>query len=129
MIKIVFNTVGTLALALAVLGLFLPLLPTTPFLLLASVCYLRGSERMHSWLMANKMFGPYLANIQSGRGIPMRSKITALCFLWASLAFSAWFIDIAWVRPFLLIPGIGVTVYLLKAKTLPATPTQSQASD
>lgn len=121
--KVLLNAVGTLALILAILGLFLPLLPTTPFLLLASACYLRGSERLHRQLMANRLFGPYLANIQSGRGIPMRSKITALCFLWASLAFSAWFIDIAWVRPFLLIPGIGVTIYLLRAKTLPAAPT------
>lgn len=129
MIKILFNTVGTLALVLAVLGLFLPLLPTTPFLLLASACYLRGSDRLHGWLMANKVFGHYLANIQSGLGIPMRSKVTALCFLWASLALSAWFINIAWVRPFLLIPGIGVTVYLLRAKTLPATPAPTKAGD
>ncbi|NYT61835.1 YbaN family protein [Alcaligenaceae bacterium] len=129
MIKILFNTVGTLALVLAVLGLFLPLLPTTPFLLLASACYLRGSERLHGWLMSNKVFGPYLTNMQNGRGIPMRSKITALCFLWISLAFSAWFIDIPWVRLFLLIPGVGVTIYLLRAKTLPAAPAQTKACD
>lgn len=128
MIKILFNTVGTLALILAVLGIFLPLLPTTPFLLLASACYLRGSDRLHGWLLSNKVFGPYLSNLQSGRGIPMRSKITALIFLWTSLAFSAWFIHIAWLRFFLLIPGIGVTIYLLKAKTLPPAPAQTNIS-
>ncbi len=129
MIKILFNAIGTLALALAILGIFLPLLPTTPFLLLASACYLRGSERLHGWLTTNKLLGPYLANIQSGRGISMRSKITALCFLWASLAYSAWFIDMAWVRPFLLIPGVGVKIYLLRTKTLPAAPAQTKLRD
>ncbi len=121
MIKILFNIAGTVALILAVLGLFLPLLPATPFLLLASACYLRGSDRLHGWLMNNKIFGPYLAAMQSGGGIPMRAKIMALVFLWASLAVSAWFIQIAWLRIGLLIPGVAVTVYVLKAKTLRAS--------
>jgi len=118
-IKILFNLVGTLALLLAILGIFLPLLPTTPFLLLASACYLRGSDRLYGWLMANRVFGPYLRNIQAGRGIPLRSKIIALTVMWASLAFSAWYVPVPWVKPLLLIPGIGVTIYLLRMKTLP----------
>src|SRR5690606_24092154 len=93
-IKTLFNIAGTLALALAILGLFLPLLPTTPFLLLASACYMRGSERLHRWLLGNAVFGQYLANIQSGQGIPLRAKIWALFFLWSSLAFSAWYVPI-----------------------------------
>ncbi|NYT59565.1 YbaN family protein [Alcaligenaceae bacterium] len=118
MIKILFNVVGTLALFLAILGIFLPLLPTTPFLLLASACYLRGSERAHRWLMNNQVLGPYLRNIQSGRGIPLRSKIVALTLMWTSLAFSAWYVPVPWLRLLLLIPGIGVTIYLLRMKTL-----------
>lgn len=117
-IKILFNVVGTLALILAILGIFLPLLPTTPFLLLASACYLRGSERLHRRLMANRTLGPYLSNLQSGRGIPLRGKIIALTLMWASLAFSAWYVPLPWVRLLLLIPGIGVTIYLLRMKTL-----------
>src|SRR3546814_9234666 len=57
------------------MGLFLPLLPTTPFLLLASACYVRGSERMHRWLLGHRILGPYLIGIQTGRGIPLRAKI------------------------------------------------------
>ncbi|MGB6102885.1 MAG: YbaN family protein [Pusillimonas sp.] len=120
MIKILFNIAGTLALILAILGIFLPLLPTTPFLLLASACYLRGSKRLHRWLLANRVLGPYLADLQAGRGIPLRTKIVALTIMWASLAFSAWYVPLPWVRPLLLIPGIGVTIYLLRMKTLPA---------
>nr|WP_148255982.1 YbaN family protein [Pusillimonas sp. T7-7] len=116
--KILFNVVGTLALILAILGIFLPLLPTTPFLLLASACYLRGSERLHRWLMSNRTLGPYLSNLQAGRGIPLRGKIIALTLMWASLAFSAWYVPLPWVRLLLLIPGIGVTIYLLRMKTL-----------
>ncbi len=129
MIKILFNIVGTLALVLAILGIFLPLLPTTPFLLLASACYLRGSSRLHGWLMDNRIFGPYLANIQSGSGITLRAKIMALIFLWSSLVFSAWFIHIAWLRVCLLIPGVAVSAYLLRAKTLAAPPLQPRAPD
>ncbi|MBF6616119.1 YbaN family protein [Pollutimonas thiosulfatoxidans] len=117
MIKALYNIAGTIALILAIAGIFLPLLPTTPFLLLASACYLRGSERLHRWLLTHHMIGPYLANIQSGRGIPMRAKILALVFLWVSLAVSAWLIPILWVRLLLLVPGIGTSVYLLRMKT------------
>ncbi len=118
MIKILFNIAGTVALTLAVIGIFLPLLPTTPFLLLASACYVRGSDRLHRWLMRNKLLGPYLACLHNGSGIPLRAKIIALIFLWTSLAVSAWFVPYFWVRLFLLVPGVGVTIYLLRTKTL-----------
>ncbi|HWL27773.1 MAG TPA: YbaN family protein [Burkholderiaceae bacterium] len=121
MIKILFNIVGTVAVVLAIIGIFVPLLPTTPFLLLASACYLRGSDRLHRWLLGNRLFGQYLANIGSGRGIPLRAKITALIFLWSSLLVSAWVVPLPWVRVMLLVPGIGVSIYLLRLKTLPAS--------
>lgn len=113
---------GTLALLLAVLGLFLPLLPTTPFVLLASACYMRGSERLHRWLLQNRLFGQHLANIQNGRGIPLKTKIVALIFLWSSLGVSAWYVPLLPIRLLLLIPGVGVSVYLLRMKTLVASP-------
>lgn len=121
MIKLLFNIVGTVAVVLAIIGIFVPLLPTTPFLLLASACYLRGSDRLHQWLLGNKICGPYLVNIQSGRGIPLRAKVLALIFLWASLIVSAWVVPVPWVRPLLLIPGIAVSIYLLRMKTLSAS--------
>lgn len=117
MAKIFFNIAGTLALALAVIGIFLPLLPTTPFLLLASACYLRGSSRLHRMLLDNPHLGPYLKSYQSGQGIPMRAKVWALALMWVSLGVSAWLVPLPWVRWLLLVPGIGVTVYLLCMKT------------
>lgn len=117
MIKWFFNIAGTLALVFAIAGIFLPLLPTTPFVLLASACYLRGSARLHRCLVQHPVLGPYLVAFQAGHGIPARAKIMALITLWVSMAISAWIIPIPWVRWLLLVPGIGVTAYLLRMKT------------
>ncbi|NYT35412.1 DUF454 domain-containing protein [Allopusillimonas soli] len=115
--KLLLNIIGTIALVLGIIGIFLPLLPTTPFLLLASACYVRGSRRMHAWLMNHRHLGPYLHAIYTDKGLSRRKKAVALSTMWASLAVSAWIMPIPWVRPLLLIPGIGVTIYLLRMKT------------
>lgn len=116
--KTFYNIAGTVALLLGIVGIFLPLLPTTPFLLLASACYMRGSDRMYQWLMSQRHLGPYLRSYQQGRGIPMRAKITALALMWTSLTVSMWFVPLPWVRALLLVPGIAVTIYLLRIRTL-----------
>lgn len=116
--KTLYNIAGTVALLLGIVGLFLPLLPTTPFLLLASACYMRGSARMHQWLMNQRHLGPYLRSYQQGRGIPLRAKITALALMWTSLTVSMWIIPLPWVRVLLLVPGVAVTVYLYRMRTL-----------
>lgn len=111
-----------MAVVLGLIGIFLPLLPTTPFLLLASACYMRGSKRMAKWMVTNRLFGRYLLDYQEGRGIPLKTKIWAITIMWSSLALSAYFVPLPWVRPLLLIPGIGVTIYLWRYKTRPDTP-------
>lgn len=122
MIRILFNIVGTVAVILGVIGIVLPLLPTTPFLLLALACYMRGSRRMARWMVSNRLFGRYLMDYHAGLGIPLKTKVWALTIMWASLALSAYLVPIPWVRPLLLIPGIGVTIYLWRYKTKPADP-------
>jgi uncharacterized membrane protein YbaN (DUF454 family) len=112
--KIWLNVIGILAVVLAVLGVFLPLLPTTPFLLLASACFVRGSPRMHRWLLANKLFGEYLRNIEEGKDIPRRAKVVTLTILWVSLAFSAYKVSSTAITVLLLAIGFGVTIYLVK---------------
>lgn len=115
--KLVLNIVGVLALVLAVLGLFLPLLPTTPFLLLAAACFARSSERMHARLLNHKMFGSYLRAYEEGRGIPARAKVIALVMMWSSLSFCVWRFDKLWLQAGLLLTGIGVTIYLMRLPT------------
>lgn len=116
--KILLTVIGSIAVALAVLGLFLPLLPTTPFLLLASACYVRGSERMHRRLLDNPVFGEYLRNFEAGKGIPRRAKLIALTLLWASLLFSIQQFRIVPLQIVLAAIGTAVSIYLLKMKTL-----------
>ena len=94
------------------------MLPATPFLLLASACYVRGSDRLHSWLMGNKYLGPYIVNIRDKRGMPVRAKVITLIVLWASLVISAFRVHSPVLKPVLFVVGIGVTTLILKLKTL-----------
>ncbi|MGE8546868.1 YbaN family protein [Alcaligenes sp. Marseille-Q7550] len=119
--RIILLAAGFVCVALAVAGAVLPLLPTTPFVLLAGWCFARSSPRFHLWLLEHRWLGPYLRNWQDGRGLTRQAKRRALALLWLSLALSAWLAEQAgWLRLLLLIPGAGATWYLLRCKTLEA---------
>jgi uncharacterized protein len=110
---------GSFFVVIGVIGIFLPLLPTTPFLLLAAACYSRSSKRFHNWLITNKWFGAYIKNYQEGRGIPVKAKLSTISLLWITILFSAFFvISILWVKILLIIIACGVTVHILTIKTL-----------
>ncbi len=111
---------GTLSLSLGTIGIFFPILPTTPFLLLAAACYMRGSERLHKWLLNNRWFGEYIRNYQAGRGIPMKTKIIAIAFLWGSILFSTFFVmdEVLVAQVVLLAIAVGVSVHLVRLPTL-----------
>jgi uncharacterized protein len=112
--KIVLNLIGCVAVALGVLGIFLPLLPTTPFLLLASACFARGSSRLHNWLQTNRVFGKYLRDYENGKGIPLRGKVWILVFMWGSMSYSIWRTDMLYVRILIILVGCCVTIYLTR---------------
>ena len=116
--KVFLNILGSFFLVVGILGIILPLLPATPFLLLASACYVRGSERLHNKLMSNKYLGPYITNIRDKRGMPVRAKVITLIVLWVSLMISAFRVHAVVLKPVLLVVGIGVTALILKFKTL-----------
>lgn len=107
------NIVGMCALLLGILGIFLPLLPTTPFLLMASACFARGSPRLHGWLLSNKRFGPYLRDFEDGKGIPRKAKVVAVGMLWASMGMAMHATSSLLLAGVLCVIGIGVTAYLL----------------
>ncbi|MCA1012243.1 YbaN family protein [Halobacillus halophilus] len=90
--NILLIIIGTISLILGVLGIVLPLLPTTPFLLLTAACYVRSSDRLYNWLMTNKWFGSYIENYKAGRGIPLKAKVSVLIMIWSSMLYSAFFI-------------------------------------
>jgi uncharacterized membrane protein YbaN (DUF454 family) len=109
---------GTLFVALGVLGMFLPLLPTTVFLLLAAYCYSRSSDRFHTWLVNNRLLGKYIRNYKSGRGISVRQKVSTILFLWASIGLSIWLVSGRfWATLFLLAVALGVTIHILWIRT------------
>jgi len=109
---------GTICVTLGVVGIILPLVPTTPFLLLAAYCYARSSERLLQWLLANRWFGEHIRNYREGRGMTRRHKVLAMAVLWVSIGSSAALIAHAWwVRAILVSAAAGVTVYLLRLGT------------
>lgn len=115
--RIILNILGTIFLFFAVLGIILPLLPATPFLLLSSACYLKGSRRLYGWLMNHKYFCAYIASIRDNRGMPLKAKFITIIILWASLLVSIYRVDSLLLDSILLLVGIGVSALLLKLKT------------
>lgn len=108
---------GTLCVGLGVLGMFLPLLPTTVFLLLAAYCYSRSSERFHNWLLTNRWCGSYIKNYKSGKGISIRQKVSTIATLWLSIGFSMWLVGGFWIDLLLIAIALGVTIHLVMLKT------------
>jgi uncharacterized membrane protein YbaN (DUF454 family) len=106
---------GFLATTLGVFGIFLPVLPTVPFLLLALACFARSSERFYNWLLDHAHFGPIIRPYINGQGMTRASKVKAIALVWASISFSAFYlVEIYWVRCLLLIISCGVTLYLMR---------------
>jgi uncharacterized membrane protein YbaN (DUF454 family) len=117
--QILFNTAGTMFVGLGFAGIVLPLLPTTPFLLLAAACYARGSTRFYNWLLNHRWFGSYIQNYRSGAGIPVRVKIIALLVLWVTIGFAAVFtVNLLWIRVGLLALAACISIYLLSLPPL-----------
>jgi len=111
-------TAGTFFLGLGIIGIIIPILPTTPFLLLAAACYARSSQRFYNWLMTNKWFGNYIKNYHEGRGIPLKIKIFTISLLWITILTSIYFIvNNFWIEIILFTIAIGVTIHILTVKT------------
>ncbi|MDM7999814.1 MAG: YbaN family protein [Dehalococcoidia bacterium] len=110
---------GTASLAAGIMGVFVPILPTTPFLLLSAACYMRSSRRFYIWLIGNRFFGEYVRNYIERRGIPLRVKAYSLALLWVTIGCSAAFAtDTLWVRIVLIVIALGVTIHVLSLQTL-----------
>ena len=104
---------GTLCAGLGIIGIFVPILPTTPFLLLAAACYMRSSERSYQWLTHNRVFGVYVRNYIEGRGMPVRIKIFTILLLWLTIGLSITFaVQNLVIRIILICIAVGVTVHI-----------------
>lgn len=118
--KILGIAAGTLALALGVVGIFVPLLPTTPFLLLAAALYLRCSPRLYEWLLRQKYLGSYIRDFRENRAIPLRAKILSVAMVWLSIGYcilrvvDAW----RWAQLALFLLAAGISIRILTFATL-----------
>jgi uncharacterized protein len=116
--RILFIVLGSLCVALGVIGIFVPLMPTTVFLLLAGFFYARSSPRFYNWLLNHRWLGTYLRNYRDGRGVPMRDKVVTLVVLWLSIALTTvFFVRTWWIILLLLVIAAGVTIHLVSLKT------------
>jgi uncharacterized membrane protein YbaN (DUF454 family) len=115
--RALFLVSGFLFLTLGVIGVVVPVLPTTPFLILAALCFARSSVRCYRWLLTNRVFGRYLDDYLCGRGVSRRVKAGVLVFLWAVITLSAVvFVDRLWLRVLLFVVAAGVTVHVVLLK-------------
>ena len=118
-IRICLIITGSFFVGLGTLGIVLPLLPTTPFLVLAAMCFSRSSERFHNWLLNNKWFGAYIKNYREGKGISLRQKVVVLSLLILTIGYSCIFLlDHIAVRIILVLIAVGISSHILRIPTL-----------
>ena len=122
-LRFLLITIGLASTGLGIIGIFVPLLPTTPFLLLAAACFARSSERFHSWLVNHNHLGPMIRAYLDGSGIPLRAKYTAITLVWLTLPPSALLlVPPVWAKTLLVLLAISITWYLLRLPTLQEEP-------
>ena len=119
MLKSVYVGIGTLSLLIGIIGIVVPLLPTTPFLLLSAACYAKGSKRLYHWFINIRWIGKHIKNYHDGKGISVKGKIISIIFLWATIIIS---MIITWSNLFLqlilLIIAASVTYHIISLKTM-----------
>lgn len=116
--KYIFIGLGSIFTMLGITGIFIPILPTTPFLVLAAYLFARSSQRCLNWLLTNRLFGTYISNYRSGKGLPLMQKILTLLLLWVTIGYSAFFVvDKLWLKILLGLIALGVTIHLVLIKT------------
>ncbi len=117
-IRILFIVLGTISLILGIIGAFLPLLPTTPFLLLTAYLYYKSSPRCYEWLMKQPVLGTYIRNFRENKIIPLRAKIFSITLMWLSILYCViYLIENIPVRVLLIFISTGVTWHILSFKS------------
>ena len=116
--KYLYLASGFILVIIGVVGIFLPILPTTIFLILASACFIRSSAKANEWLRNHKILGMYIKNYQDKSGLTLKSKIINIILLWLMISASAFlFTEIWYIRLLLFLIAVGVTIHLLMVKT------------
>jgi uncharacterized membrane protein YbaN (DUF454 family) len=113
LVRVVLWTLGSLALLLGIIGVFLPGLPTTPFVLVAAACYARASKPFYRWLVANPTFGPLIIEWRRHHSIPYRIKVIAVTLMSLTICASIWTLSaMPWLQILLAVIGLSTSVWL-----------------
>jgi uncharacterized protein len=120
--KPLYIVIGSILVTLGTFGIFIPLLPTTIFLILASYFFMKGSPELNERLLNNKYLGHYIKNYLDKKAMPLKSKISSIVMLWISILISGYFLtDSNVLRGILLVVAIGVTIHILSLKSIRTT--------
>lgn len=119
MMRLLLAALGLLSLGLGILGIFLPVLPTTPLLLLAAALFFRSSPRLYDWLLEHPKLGPYIKNFREHKAIPLKIKVLSVSLVWLTLLNCAIFVADHWAfRLFFILLAAAITAHILHYKTL-----------
>jgi uncharacterized membrane protein YbaN (DUF454 family) len=114
-VRALFFVAGVVALGFGVAGIFLPVLPTTPLILLAAACFARSYRPFHEWLIAHRLFGPILRGWHEHRSIPYRTKLFAIGMMAGTLTVSiVFFVDPPWLKAALAVFGVGLGAWMYR---------------
>jgi uncharacterized membrane protein YbaN (DUF454 family) len=118
--RIILVIIGSVSLILGLLGIFLPVLPTTPFLLLSAAVWVKASPRLYTWLINHRVFGEYIRNFRENRALPLRVKIISVSLLWATMSYCIIVVASGklWLQLMLLTLAIAITWHILSYATL-----------
>ncbi len=116
--RVLLIIAGTLSIALGIIGIFVPLLPTVPFLLLAAYCYAKSSEKFYNWFINNRWFGKMIRDYKGGKGVPLKAKVFSVGFMWIVMGYSIIFVVESEIVSIIVIAiGVGVTVHLMMMRS------------
>lgn len=117
--KYLLSALGLISLLLGIIGIFLPMLPTTPFLLLSAALFFRSSPSLYAWLLSHPHLGPYIKDFREHKAIPLRVKIVSVTLVWITLLYCTIFVaSIWWLKLFFILLACGISVHILHYKTL-----------
>lgn len=117
-LKVLLIVLGWLSVVLGFIGIFLPVMPTTPFLLLAAACFVRTSPKFYGWLVGHPKLGKYLLYYLEGKGIPLKAKFYSIALMAMSMATTSYFVPIMAVKVLLPLVGVLVALYIVRQPTL-----------
>jgi uncharacterized membrane protein YbaN (DUF454 family) len=120
--RVLFFTLGLTFLGIGAIGIVLPVLPTTPFIIVSALCFGKSSKRFERWISNNRYFGSYIENYKTKKGVPLDVKIKSIIFLWVMLLVSIFFfISNIYIQILLMVVGVGVTAHIWVLKTMDAS--------